>query len=116
MIWTDNMIIPKGAENKYTAELMMDWVYDVDRAARLANFIYYISPGQGRRRGDHRARPGGGAATRCCSRPADVVAKQHPQPNWDEADRGQGQRAVRRPDRRLAAADREPTRCARDRS
>ncbi len=43
-IWTDNMLIPKGAPNKYTAELMMDWVYDVDRAARLANFIYYISP------------------------------------------------------------------------
>ena len=37
----------------------MDWVYDVDRAARLANFIYYISPGEGRRRGDQGARPRG---------------------------------------------------------
>ena len=24
MIWTDNMLIPKGAANKYTAELMMN--------------------------------------------------------------------------------------------
>ena len=24
MIWTDNMLIPKGATNKYTAELMMN--------------------------------------------------------------------------------------------
>ena len=47
IIWTDNMIIPKGAAHKYTAELMIDWVYDVDRAARLANFIYYLSPVKG---------------------------------------------------------------------
>ena len=47
MIATDNMMIPKGAQHKYTAELMMDWVYDVPRAARLAAFIYYISPVKG---------------------------------------------------------------------
>ena len=46
-IATDNMMIPKGAQHQYTAELMMDWVYDVTRAARLANFIYYISPVKG---------------------------------------------------------------------
>ena len=28
LIWTDNMLIPKGAVNKYTAELMMNYVYD----------------------------------------------------------------------------------------
>ena len=28
MLWTDNMLIPKGAANKYTAELMIDFVYD----------------------------------------------------------------------------------------
>ena len=27
MIWTDNMVIPKGAANKYTAELMMNFCY-----------------------------------------------------------------------------------------
>ena len=73
MIWTDNMLIPKGAQNQYTAELMMDWVYDVDRAARLANFIYYISPVKGVERGHPRARPGARRqraalpAGRCCS-------------------------------------------------
>ena len=45
--FTDNMIIPKGAKNRYTAELMIDWVYDVDRAAQLAAFIYYQSPVKG---------------------------------------------------------------------
>jgi spermidine/putrescine transport system substrate-binding protein len=82
MIWTDNMLIPKGAKNKYTAELMIDWVYDVERAARLANFIYYISPVKGvdeailelddTLEGNELLFP-----------PEAVVAKQHPQPTWD---------------------------------
>jgi spermidine/putrescine transport system substrate-binding protein len=44
MIWTDNMIIPKGAANKYTAELMMNWVYDPKIAADIADYVYYVSP------------------------------------------------------------------------
>jgi len=83
-LWTDNMLIPKGATNKYTAELMMDWVYDVDRAARLANFIYYISPVKGvdtaileldpELEGNELLFP-----------PADVVARFHGQPEYDDA-------------------------------
>ena len=46
-IWTDNMLIPKGAQHKYTAELYMNFVYDVAIAAELANWIYYISPVKG---------------------------------------------------------------------
>ncbi len=44
MIWTDNMLIPKGAVNKYTAEVMMDYVYDPAIAAQIADFVYYVSP------------------------------------------------------------------------
>ena len=84
MIWTDNMIIPKGAEHKYTAELMMDWVYDVDRAARLANFIYYLSPVKGVAEAIKALDPEA-ATNPLLFPPADVVAKQHPQPNYDEA-------------------------------
>ena len=47
MIWTDNMLIPKGAKNKYTAELMMDWVYDPKIAAQIAAYVYYVSPVKG---------------------------------------------------------------------
>jgi spermidine/putrescine transport system substrate-binding protein len=83
MIWTDNMIIPKGAPNKYTAELMIDWVYDVARAARLANFIYYISPVKGVADAIVELDPEA-ATNELLFPPADVVAKQHPQPNWDE--------------------------------
>lgn len=47
IIWTDNMLIPKGAKHKAAAEAMMDFVYDVKNAARLAAWIYYISPVKG---------------------------------------------------------------------
>ena len=84
-IWTDNMLIPKGAKNKYTAELMVNWVYDVERAARLANWIYYISPVNGVADAITELDPEAGDNPLLFP-PADVVAKQHPLPNWSEAD------------------------------
>jgi len=47
MIWTDNMVIPKGATNKFTAELMMNFVYDPKIAAQIENYVYYVSPVNG---------------------------------------------------------------------
>ncbi|HEU0245189.1 MAG TPA: ABC transporter substrate-binding protein [Candidatus Limnocylindrales bacterium] len=47
LIWTDNMLIPKGAANKYTAELMMNYVYDPKVAAQIAAYVYYVSPVKG---------------------------------------------------------------------
>ena len=47
LIWTDNLIIPKGAANKYTAELMMNFCYDLKIAAQIAAYVYYVSPVQG---------------------------------------------------------------------
>jgi spermidine/putrescine transport system substrate-binding protein len=83
-IATDNMIVPKGAQHKYAAELMIDWVYDVPRAARLANFIYYISPVKGVAEAIKELDPEA-ATNPLLFPPADVLAKQHPQPTWDEA-------------------------------
>jgi len=47
MIWTDNVVIPKGAVNKYTAELMINFCYDPKIAAQIANYVYYVSPVKG---------------------------------------------------------------------
>ena len=47
MIWTDNMIIPKGAVNKYTAELMINFVYDPPIAAQIEDYVYYVCPVKG---------------------------------------------------------------------
>ena len=41
------MLIPKGAANKYTAELMMNYVYDPKIAAQIAAYVYYVSPVKG---------------------------------------------------------------------
>ena len=47
MSWTDNMIIPKGAANKYTAELMINFVYDPKVAAQIEAWNYYVCPVKG---------------------------------------------------------------------
>ena len=76
MIWTDNMLIPKGAQNKYTAELMMNYVYDPAVAANIADYVFYVSPVEGA--ADEIKKIDPGAATNPLLFPsADVVAKQH---------------------------------------
>jgi spermidine/putrescine transport system substrate-binding protein len=47
MLWTDNMMIPKGAAHKYTAELMIDFVYDPKIAAQIEDWVNYICPVKG---------------------------------------------------------------------
>jgi len=47
MSWTDNMLIPKGATNKYTAELMINFVYDPKIAAQIEAWNYYVCPVKG---------------------------------------------------------------------
>ncbi len=75
MIWTDNMLIPKGAVNKYTAELMMNWVYDPPVAAQIADYVYYVSPCDGITDLIKKLDPG--AETNPLLFPtADIVAKQ----------------------------------------
>ena len=47
MLWTDNMLIPKGAAHKYTAELMINFVYDPAIAAQIAAWVNYVTPVKG---------------------------------------------------------------------
>jgi spermidine/putrescine transport system substrate-binding protein len=46
MIWTDNMLIPKGGD-VYTASVYMNYVYDPEVAAKLAEGIAYVTPVKG---------------------------------------------------------------------
>jgi spermidine/putrescine transport system substrate-binding protein len=43
-IWTDNMCIPKTAQNPVDALAMMDYAYKPEIAAMLAEYITYITP------------------------------------------------------------------------
>ena len=44
IIWTDNMMIPKGAAHPVDAATYMDYVYDPDVAGQMAQWINYITP------------------------------------------------------------------------
>ena len=43
MIWTDNMLIPKGG-NAYGASVFMNFVYDPKIAAQIEDYVNYICP------------------------------------------------------------------------
>jgi spermidine/putrescine transport system substrate-binding protein len=43
MIWTDNMLIPKGGD-AYTASTFMNFVYDPKIAAQIEDYVNYICP------------------------------------------------------------------------
>ncbi len=47
MQWFDTMVIPKGAVNTNAAAQWMNFVYDVDNAALLTEFVQYVSPVKG---------------------------------------------------------------------
>ncbi len=76
LIWTDNMLIPKGAANKYSAELMIDYVYDPKIAAQIANYVYYVSPVQGADAEIKKLDPAAASNPLLFPTP-EIVAKQH---------------------------------------
>jgi spermidine/putrescine transport system substrate-binding protein len=46
-LWTDNILIPPGAEHKKNAEKWINFYYDPNNAARVAAYVNYISPVEG---------------------------------------------------------------------
>jgi spermidine/putrescine transport system substrate-binding protein len=44
ILWTDNMAIPVGAQHPNAALAMMDYVYDPEVAAQIAEYVNYITP------------------------------------------------------------------------
>lgn len=43
-IWADNMCIPQGAPNQYTAEVFIDFILRPEVSAALVNYLWYPSP------------------------------------------------------------------------
>jgi spermidine/putrescine transport system substrate-binding protein len=46
-LWYDNMMIPKGAQHKYTAELFINFYYQPAIAAQVEAWVNYICPVKG---------------------------------------------------------------------
>ena len=80
---TDHMLIPKGAQHKAAAEAMIDFVYDIANAARLAAWIYYISPVEGAAEAIKDLDPEL-ATNPLLFPPADVIARTYPYPAYDD--------------------------------
>jgi spermidine/putrescine transport system substrate-binding protein len=49
MLWTDNMVIPKGAANKRQAEAWIDYYYRPQPAAQIEAYVNYVCPVKGAR-------------------------------------------------------------------
>lgn len=49
MIWADNMLVPAGARHKKNAEKLMNYYYQPEIAARLAQYVQYVCPVEGAR-------------------------------------------------------------------
>jgi spermidine/putrescine transport system substrate-binding protein len=49
MLFTDNMLVPKGAANKAGAEAWINHYYDPVQAAKLSAYAWYVSPVEGAR-------------------------------------------------------------------
>ena len=47
ILWSDNMLIPQKPRTAYGAEQFMNYVYDPEVAARIAEAVGYISPVEG---------------------------------------------------------------------
>lgn len=46
-LWSDNMQIPVGAPNAFTAQKFMDFVYDPEVQADIAEYVNYVTPVKG---------------------------------------------------------------------
>jgi spermidine/putrescine transport system substrate-binding protein len=47
MLFTDNMMMPKMVEHPYAAEVLMNYYYEPQVAAKVAQYVNYISPVDG---------------------------------------------------------------------
>ena len=47
VLWSDNMMIPQNAEQPYAAEVFMNYVYEPQVAAKIAEYVNYVTPVKG---------------------------------------------------------------------
>ena len=47
MLWSDNIVIPNLAQHKKNAEKLINYYYDPEVAAQVADYVNYICPVEG---------------------------------------------------------------------
>ncbi len=76
MVWSDNMLIPRGAQHQRAAEAMMNWVYQPNIAAQIEDYVYYVCPVKGADAEIKKLDPPAASNPLIFPTPA-IVAKQH---------------------------------------
>jgi spermidine/putrescine transport system substrate-binding protein len=85
MLFTDNMMIPAKAAHPYAAETMMNFVYDPEIAAKIAEYVNYIPPVDGVKEIVAKTQPK--LASSPLIFPSEAIRKKlHPYPNLSPAD------------------------------
>ena len=104
MRWSDTMVLPNGAEHVDDAAVWMNYVYDPENAARITEYVGYISPVEGVQEilAAGRRRPAGARRE-----PAAVPRRRHQRPAQRvrqprRGRRGRVRRALLRDHRRLS--------------
>jgi spermidine/putrescine transport system substrate-binding protein len=89
MLFTDNMMMPKMVEHPYAAEVLMNYYYEPQVAAKVAQYVNYISPVDG-------IKPYAPAIANnpLIFPPDDVRAKLHAYPSLTPADERRMQAAM----------------------
>ncbi len=60
ILWSDNMVIPVGAPNPTAAYEFMNYVYEPENQAQIADYNYYLTPVDGVQEDPREAGFGGG--------------------------------------------------------
>jgi spermidine/putrescine transport system substrate-binding protein len=85
LLWSDNMVIPKGANEPYGAEEWMNFFYDPENAAKLAAEVNYVTPVKGAKEVIARTDPELASNDLIFPSPQ-TLAKLHPYPALSAAD------------------------------
>jgi spermidine/putrescine transport system substrate-binding protein len=92
-LFTDNMMMPKKLEHAYAAETMMNYVYEPEVAAKIAEYVNYISPVKGVKEILLKKSPKL-ANNPLIFPPEDIAAKLHPYPSLSPKDEQTMQQAM----------------------
>ncbi|MEK7103989.1 MAG: spermidine/putrescine ABC transporter substrate-binding protein [Patescibacteria group bacterium] len=49
-VWVDNLLIPVGAQHKYTAEVFINYMLRPDVSAKIANYLWYANTNEAARK------------------------------------------------------------------
>jgi spermidine/putrescine transport system substrate-binding protein len=93
MLFTDNMMMPKHLSHPYGAELLMNYYYEPEVAAKVADYVNYISPVEGAKEALLKTDPEV-ANNPLIFPPEDVRKRLYPYPNLSPADERQMQNAM----------------------